>query len=81
MARRVHNFLLDSKSARLRLKSRTKPYWHQVEAGLHLGYRRQDTKIGGAWVVRFYVGNERYKEQKIGVADDCLPGCLVGKRR
>ena len=70
MARRVKNVILDTRSARLRLKSRTKPYWHQVEAGLHLGYRKPDTQVGGPWIARYYIGGERYREEKIGVADD-----------
>jgi integrase len=37
---------------------------------LHLGYRRHDNQVGGPWIARFYVGDERYKEQKVGVADD-----------
>jgi integrase len=70
MARRVKNTNLDSRTARLKLKPRPKPYWSAVERGLHLGYRRPGQKIGGAWIVRFYLGSEKYAEEGIGVADD-----------
>jgi integrase len=70
MGRRVKNTNLDTRTARLKLKPRPKPYWSAVERGLHLGYRRPGQPIGGAWIVRFYLGGEKYDEEGIGVADD-----------
>ncbi len=76
MARRLKSVHLDSKEARARLKQRGKPYWTTIERGrVHLGYRRlgkskDGTPLAGPWIVRHYVGNERYLEEGIGVADD-----------
>jgi integrase len=70
MGRRVKNTNLDTRTARLKLKPRPKPYWSAVERGLHLGYRRPGQPIGGAWIVRHYLGGEKYDEEGIGVADD-----------
>jgi len=41
-----------------------------------LGYRKPRGRKGkpaaaGAWVVRYYLGNQTYKTERIGVADDC----------
>src|ERR1700694_5471131 len=68
MARTVREAALATRSARLRLSARTKPYWRVIEQGLHVGYRRRDT--GGTWIARRR--NERgiYREAKLGLADD-----------
>jgi integrase len=69
MARTVRDTNLETRTARLRLKPRRKPYWRVLETGLHLGYRRT-AEGGGSWVPRRFVGNGQYRETKIGVADD-----------
>jgi hypothetical protein len=68
MARTVREALLATRSARLRLPARSKPYWRVLEQGLHIGYRRRAT--GGTWIARRR--NERgiYREAKLGLADD-----------
>jgi integrase len=48
---------------------RGKPYYRQIESGLHLGYRRLKGRAG-TWNVRQYVGNQAYAVETIGVADD-----------
>jgi integrase len=69
MARRIKDASLDSKAARRKLTPRSKPYWQSIEKGLHLGYRRHpDT--AGPWIVRQYVGDQQYREEAIGIADD-----------
>ena len=70
MARRVLDKSLDSRDARRRLKIRGKPYYRVIERGLHLGYRRLGGGQAGTWVARFYVGEQSYEVQKIGIADD-----------
>ena len=70
MARRVLDKSLDSRDARRRLKIRGKPYYRVIERGLHLGYRRLGDGQAGTWVARFYVGEQSYEVQKIGIADD-----------
>ena len=68
MARTVQEVALGSRTPRLKLKVRTKPYWRALEQGLHLGYRRSPT--GGAWVGRRRAENGSYRETRIGTADD-----------
>ena len=68
MARTVRETALATRTARLRLTIRGKPYWRMLEQGLHIGYRRRAT--GGTWIARRR--NERgiYREAKLGLADD-----------
>jgi integrase len=69
MARTVRDTNLETRAARLRLVLRRNPYWRSLESGLHLGYRR--TKIGGGtWVGRRFLGDGRYAECGLGLADD-----------
>lgn len=68
MAKTVRDARLDSRAARTRLAVRSKPYWRTIDPGTHLGYRKG--KQGGRWLVRWYAGNERYREEVIGHADD-----------
>ncbi|MCJ2068160.1 tyrosine-type recombinase/integrase [Methylobacterium sp. J-030] len=68
MANRVRDAVLDSPTARAKLKSQAKPYFRSIDRGLHLGYRKG--KTGGTWVARRYLGNERYVVEALGRADD-----------
>jgi integrase len=68
MARTVRDAALMTRSARLRLTVRTKPYWRVIEQGLHLGYRRRFT--GGTWIARRRDEHGVYVESKVGLADD-----------
>jgi integrase len=69
MARKVRDTNLETRTARLRLGARRKPYWRVLESGLHLGYRR--LKEGsGSWVARRFVGDGRYLEARLSAADD-----------
>jgi integrase len=75
MARTIKDASLDSRTARIRLTPRGKPYYRQIEPGLHLGYRKPRGRKGkpatsGQWVTRIYVGGQSYKVKKLGVADD-----------
>ena len=69
MARTVREAALATRSARLRLPARTKPYWRVIEQGLHVGYRRRGT--GGTWIARRR--NERgiYREAKSVLPTTC----------
>jgi integrase len=69
MARTIRDALLDSRTARSKLKARGKPYWRGLEPGLHLGYRRPTTGAG-KWLARHYVGDQAYEVETIAVADD-----------
>lgn len=69
MARRIRDSILDTRTARSRLKFSGKPYYRTIEPGLHLGYRRLATGAG-KWVARHYIGDQKYEVETIGVADD-----------
>ncbi|MEQ1943504.1 integrase [Mesorhizobium sp. VNQ89] len=43
-------------------------HWRGINADVHLGYRKQ--KRGGRWMVRWYRGDQKYKQATIGTADD-----------
>jgi integrase len=69
MPRAVRDSKLDSAEARAKLAPRDKPYYRDLDEGLHLGYRRN--KTGGKWVVRWYAGEGAYKLETLpGMADD-----------
>lgn len=75
MARRIKDATLESREARAKLKARGKPYYRAVEEGLHLGYRKPAGRRGkpagaGKWVVRAYVGAQRYEVETLARADD-----------
>ena len=69
MARTVRDALLDSRTARSRLKARGKPYFRSLEPGLHLGYRKP-LSGPGKWVARHYVGDQTYELETLAIADD-----------
>lgn len=70
MTKRVRDTILDSPTARAKLKMQSKPYFRAIDRGLHLGYRKG--KTGGTWVARRYLGDERYAVEALGRADDRL---------
>jgi integrase len=69
MARKVRDAALDSPAARSKLKPRGRPYWRTIERGVHLGYRRLKGRAG-TWCMRRYIGEQNYKVEGIGAADD-----------
>ncbi|MDN5871748.1 MAG: site-specific integrase [Nitrococcus sp.] len=68
MARTVRDSRLETRTARLKLAPRGKPYYRALDQGLHIGYRK--TTTGGRWVVRAYAGGGQYITQTLGDADD-----------
>ena len=69
MARTVRDANLEKREARRRLEPRGKPYYRVMEEGVHLGYRRLKSGAG-SWVVRHYIGDQKYEVETIGPADD-----------
>jgi integrase len=68
MAPRLRSPTLESRTARLRLKVRRKPYFLTVAPGVSLGYRRN---LGaGAWLVRCADGKGGGWTKGFAVADD-----------
>jgi integrase len=77
VAKKVRNARLDSKSARADLATSPKPTWTSIDEGLHLGYRKGERtkessakRAAGRWVMRRYLGDEKYAVESICAADD-----------
>ncbi len=45
-------------------------YWRGIDAEVHLGYRKGSR--GGRWLVRWYLGDQAYRQETIGSADDAI---------
>jgi integrase len=73
MPRKVKDCIIDTRTARAKLKPQGLPYWRSVgEQGLHLGYRRNVAQAG-TW--NFRILNTRGAKSKyttglLGIADD-----------
>lgn len=70
MARTIRDATLATRAARSRLKPQGKPYYRQIEPGLHLGYRKPRSGGAGKWVARHYIGKQNYQVEVIATADD-----------
>ena len=71
MSRTIRDSRIETRAARARLTPGRKPYWKTLEPGkLHLGYRRRKKDEPGVWLVRRYIGGERYRIAVLGLADD-----------
>src|SRR5208337_2656499 len=68
MARHVRNPKIESRAARAKLRPSAKPTYFDLGGKLHLGYRRG--KGAGRWVMRVYLGGEKYTTETLGEADD-----------
>jgi integrase len=68
MPRRLRSNLLESRTSRLKLEPRGKPYWVSIAGdGISLGYRAGPS----TWSVRRADGAGSSWIQRIGLADDC----------
>ena len=75
MARIIKDSNLQTRAARDRLPPQKKPHWKVlVPSALHLGYRRRKRDRPGQWLVRHYLGDERYHIAPLGTADDFQEG-------
>ena len=68
MPRKIREIKLDSRTARLKLKKRSSPFFVKLGKNLQMGYRRNDT--AGTWLARLYNGDGTYKRHPLGMADD-----------
>lgn len=59
---------LKSKTNRDKLTPRREPYWHRVEAGLFVGYRRLETGTG-TWIARRRADNGGQQYRALGTLD------------
>jgi hypothetical protein len=70
MARTSRSARIATRTKRLELPIRREPYWHSIEAGFALGYRRLAGNKGGTWIAKRYVKGERRVLKALGTADD-----------
>ncbi len=68
MARTIRDTNLESRTVRARLAPQHKPHWRRIDQGSHVGYYKG--KRAGTWVARYFLGNGKYAETKLGAADD-----------
>jgi hypothetical protein len=69
MARKIRDSALESRSARLRLQIRRRPYsGPSLARGISLMYRRN--KTNGTWVLKASDGHGAYWTRAFGLADD-----------
>jgi integrase len=68
LARLVRDAKLETRTARARLPIGPKPYFRRLEIGFHLGYRRLSN--AGTWIARRFAQDGRYREKRLGLADD-----------
>jgi integrase len=71
MPRTIRESKLETRAARGRLSIGTKLHFKTlIPSQLHLAYRRKNRDAPGLWLVRRYVGGERYRIAPLGLADD-----------
>jgi integrase len=71
MAGTVKHAKLESQSARARLKRGRQPHWQAlVEGRVHLGWQCRKGDLVGRWLLRRCSGNNQYRMQTLGRADD-----------
>jgi len=68
VARHIRNPKIESRAARAKLRPSGRPTYFDLGGKLHLGYRRG--KGAGRWVMRVYIGGEKYVTDTIAEADD-----------
>ena len=61
---------LENRTGRMKLKPGPKTYWRTIIGALALGYQRRHPGKGGRWLMRSYLGDERYRQTPIALADD-----------
>jgi integrase len=62
---------LDTRNKRAALAPQHEPYWHSVQRGIAIGYRKAGA--GGVWYVRTKVRGAGYRKRVLGSADDDHP--------
>jgi integrase len=74
MPRKTLDERIDTRTARLKLDVRREPYWHGIQEGRALGYRRLNKGKAGTWNARFTLpGSPKRHFQALGSADDYAP--------
>ena len=71
MAGTVKHAKLESRTSRSRLKRGRQPHWQALMPGrVHLGYQCWKGDQEGRWILRRYIGNNKYRSVTLGRADD-----------
>ncbi|UGX86180.1 tyrosine-type recombinase/integrase [Phyllobacterium meliloti] len=68
MSRTLNEATISTRNARAKLDAGM--HWRGLDSDVHLGYRKG--KRAGRWLVRWYVGAQRYKQETLATADDVL---------
>lgn len=68
MSRSLTEARITTRNARATLGVGT--HWRSIDPDVHLGYRKGAR--GGRWIVRFYTGDQKYRQSTIGTADDSI---------
>lgn len=69
MAKTVSEAKVTTRATRAKLEE-GKTHWRAIDRHVHLGYRKGVR--GGQWLVRWYQGDQKYKQVAIGTADDVI---------
>jgi len=71
MPRKTRDERIDTRTSRLKLEIRREPYWHGIQEGRAVGYRRLDNGKAGTWSARFTIpGTPNRQFHALGSADD-----------
>ena len=71
MAGTVKHAKLESRTSRSRLKRGRQPHWQALmPSRVHLGYQCWKGDQEGRWILRRYIGNNKYRSVTLGRADD-----------
>lgn len=68
MAKTLNEAALTTRNARSKLPEGV--HWRGVDADVHLGYRKG--RRAGRWLVRWYGGSGKYRQEALGSADDVM---------
>lgn len=68
MARTLSEAAITTRNARSKLDEGV--HWRGIDTDVHLGYRRG--KRSGRWLVRWYGGSGKYRQEGLGSADDVI---------
>jgi len=69
---------IDTVSGRERLKPRREPYWHRLNRGLHVGFRKMTSDSTGTWQFRVLENGEKW-ETSLGQLDAFRPSDRFGQ--
>lgn len=73
MGKAISEAALTTRNARLKLPEGV--HWRGIDPETHIGYRKG--KRAGRWLVRWYQGDQKYRQEPLGVTDDEIgPGNL-----